>query len=268
MTAPVPLPDASDGRPALARAHVTGPGGVRRARARRHRAWWRLVLPMLLASLLFTAWPGLDLAVSQALFEPARGFWGQQQAAVLWVHAAVPWAGRAMALAGLLVWLSWARGWGWSRQPRRWTALGLAMLLGVGLLVNGVFKEHWGRPRPLQLAGLGGQAQFVPAWQLSSQCRTNCSFVSGHAATGFALMGVGLMAAPRTRRRWCRAGIVAGTVVGAGRVLQGGHFVSDIVFAGLLMAVCLALLRRLWLQRRLAAWPSRRRPQRARMRPT
>ena len=52
---------------------------------------------------------------------------------------------------------------------------------------------------------------------------------------------------------WAAAtqGVVAGLLVGAGRVLQGGHFLSDIVLAGLVMhGVCL-LIRAGWLRWRL-----------------
>jgi hypothetical protein len=32
----------------------------------------------------------------------------------------------------------------------------LSVILGPGLLVNLVFKDHWGRPRPRQVVALGG----------------------------------------------------------------------------------------------------------------
>ncbi|WP_308874953.1 hypothetical protein [Thiothrix subterranea] len=38
----------------------------------------------------------------------------------------------------------------------------LVFLSGPGLLVNTVFKDHWGRPRPVQVAELGGQERYVP----------------------------------------------------------------------------------------------------------
>ena len=47
----------------------------------------------------------------------------------------------------------------------------------------------------------------------------------------YALMGLGLGCGPSWRRRWFLIGTVAGAVVGLGRIMQGGHFLSDIIFA-------------------------------------
>jgi hypothetical protein len=38
----------------------------------------------------------------------------------------------------------------------------LVMGFGPGLIVNDVFKEHWGRPRPHDLVELGGAREYVP----------------------------------------------------------------------------------------------------------
>jgi hypothetical protein len=32
------------------------------------------------------------------------------------------------------------------------------------LLVNVALKDHWGRPRPIDIAQLGGTEHFVPWW--------------------------------------------------------------------------------------------------------
>lgn len=67
----------------------------------------------------------------------------------------------------------------------------LLLLLGPGLLVNGILKNHsLGRARPLQIEQFGGQEHFTPAFVYSGQCHKNCSFVSGHAALGFAFMAL------------------------------------------------------------------------------
>lgn len=38
------------------------------------------------------------------------------------------------------------------------------LALGPGLLVNVALKDHWGRPRPIDIAQLGGTEHFVPWW--------------------------------------------------------------------------------------------------------
>jgi len=212
-----------------------------------------------LAWLPFAAWPDLDLQVS-ALFWQGGAFVGNQIDAVRAVYLAVPWVGRVAALIGLLLVV-----WRWCLRAalpgRRWVrraaALALVMLLGVGVLVNAVLKAEWGRSRPVEVQAFGGAATYAPPWVATGPARANGSFVSGHAATGFALMAVGLFGSLRTRRRWCGIGIAAGTLVGLGRVMQGGHFLSDVVFAAFAVWITGWLVRLVWLQ--LASGTGRRR---------
>jgi len=230
----------------------SGRSALRPWRAR-EREWAALALATATACAVFSLWPQLDLWVSRGFYVDGLGFVGGRHALVLAVYEAVPWVTRALALLALLVAL-----WTW-RQPqrmprhcrRRWAALGLGLLLGVGLVVNGVLKETSGRARPAAVQELGGAGRFEPALRPSQQCQRNCSFVSGHAASGFAVAAWGLFGTPARRRRWLLVGTVLGLGIGLGRIAQGGHFASDIVFAGLLVALVHAALREGWLRWRL-----------------
>jgi len=211
----------------------------------RQREWSWIALACSVTCLLFSLWPALDLQVSAWAWRPGQGFMGNQFWPIRASYEAVPWLGRVLGLVGLLLVLMPRRGRHWlgARWHIRLLALGLVVWLGVGLLVNGVFKEHWGRPRPIAVQALGGAVPFQPALRPSAYCAHNCSFVSGHAATGFALMAVGLVGAPATRRRWLWIGGTAGLLVGAGRVAQGGHFLSDVLLSGVAIWACCATLR-------------------------
>jgi len=59
------------------------------------------------------------------------------------------------------------------------------LIVGPGLIVNVVFKDHFGRARPAQIVEFGGTKQFTPALVPTDQCHKNCSFSSGHAAAAF-----------------------------------------------------------------------------------
>lgn len=210
----------------------------------REREWGWIALCSVLLCGVFSLWPQLDLALS-ALFIDGRGrFVGDSVAPVRALYLAVPWVGRALVVVALLAWLR-PRAMRW-RRPL--LALGLSLLLGVGLVVNGGLKEHWGRERPGPVLAGGAAQRYSPALRPVAHCASNCSFVSGHAATGFALMSAGLLGTPRTRRRWLVIGWAGGLLVGLGRVAQGGHFASDVLFAGLVVWACHALLREGWLR--------------------
>ena len=238
-----------------AAAHSIAPARPWRAR---EREWSWLAGAFAVACIVFSAWPALDLRVAALFFRADGSFVGHDYAWVRAIYDAVPWFGRATGLAALpvalLLWRRprWAGGGWW----RRMLTLGLAMWLGTGFLVNGALKEGWGRARPAAMAEFGGSAQFTPALRPAKQCRTNCSFVSGHSATGFALLAVGLLGAPATRRRWLLIGAAAGLLVGGVRMAQGGHFLSDVLFSGLFLWLTSAALRAVWL--RLAARRRRR----------
>lgn len=105
----------------------------------------------------------------------------------------------------------------------------LSLLLGPGLVVNTVLKNHSiGRARPHQVEEFGGSSHFTPAFVYSGECQRNCSFVSGHAAIGFYFIGLGwLLRSPAGF--W--AGMLIGTLISLTRIAQGGHFFSDTVFA-------------------------------------
>ena len=74
--------------------------------------------------------------------------------------------------------------------------LALMLLVGPGLLINGVFKTFWGRPRPIQCTDFGGEMTFLPVGEWASSPFPNSSFPSGHASVAFFLMGIGFVISP------------------------------------------------------------------------
>lgn len=106
------------------------------------------------------------------------------------------------------------------------------MLLGPGLLVNVALKDHWGRPRPIDVTQFGGAEHFVPWWDPRGDCPGNCSFVSGDVSTvAWTFAPAALVPAPWQALAF--AGAFALTVfMGVIRIMAGGHFPSDAIFAG------------------------------------
>jgi lipid A 4'-phosphatase len=107
----------------------------------------------------------------------------------------------------------------------------LTLGIGPGLLVNAVFKDHWGRARPYQVRQFGGDRRFTAAFVMSDQCPSNCSFVSGDASMGY--FGLAFLFLARRRRKLIlAASLLAGTLIGLVRMAQGAHFLSDVIFSG------------------------------------
>lgn len=111
----------------------------------------------------------------------------------------------------------------------------LVFVLGPGALVNGVFKDNWGRPRPRQVEQLGGQHVYVPPLKRNAeQAGELKSFPAGHASVGFSFLAFWFL----LRRRysplgyWVLAGgLGLGTLAGIGRMSAGGHFLSDVIWS-------------------------------------
>ena len=184
--------------------------------------------------LVYAAWPELDLRISRLAFDSEHGFVANSSETIEWIHHTVPFVGWLMFLSGVAISLG-VRGRQRLRLRMAGAALALIMLLGVAAAVNGLLKNHWGRARPVHVVEFGGSARYTPPLMITRQCERNCSFVSGHASTGFALMALGSCGHRRQRRRWVITGWGAGLLLGVLRIAQGGHFFGDVLFAGLLM---------------------------------
>ncbi|HEV2673232.1 MAG TPA: phosphatase PAP2 family protein [Aliidongia sp.] len=204
----------------------------------------RLPVPLLLlagtvlAGLLFMTFPGLDLWVSGLFWRPDGGFFLRDWAPFRAIYDTVPIVTWALVIGLLLLALiGWILGRAIGPFDRRTIPfLLLSIAIGPGLLTNTVLKDHWGRARPNQVVQFGGTKQFTPVLQPSDQCGHNCSFPSGHGAMAFSLVGLGFLPATRRRRQWVTGTALGfGTLVALVRIGQGGHFLSDNVFAALLV---------------------------------
>lgn len=117
------------------------------------------------------------------------------------------------------------------------------LLLAVGLIVNLLLKNGFGRPRPEDSDVFGGTLPYIPAWTPGGACSDNCSFVSGDVA--FAFMGVAFaLWLPPGRARWLALGATAllGLFTGAMRMLTGNHYPTDVLFAALLTSLTALVL--------------------------
>jgi lipid A 4'-phosphatase len=122
---------------------------------------------------------------------------------------------------------------GYYRWRRSGLFLVLLLILGPGLLVNTVFKDHWGRPRPREIVQFGGKKQFLQPWQ-KGEVGKGRSFPSGHASAAFYMTApffVYRRSNKRLARIWLIGGLAFGVIMSIARITQGGHFLSDNLWA-------------------------------------
>jgi lipid A 4'-phosphatase len=138
-------------------------------------------------------------------------------------------------------------------KPYRGQALYLALVLivGSGLIVNVFCKNLLGRPRPEQVAEFGGFWEYLKPFQAGIPGRGQ-SLLSGHASVAFYFLCLYFLLPEKKRWPGLALGLVYGGLMGTARVLQGAHFPSDVLLAGVMMFWVSALLQPLitWQPRR------------------
>ena len=174
----------------------------------------------------------LDMATADAFYDPGADDHWSAGRRLPWsvLYQLAPWITGAIVVASLgFLGLAVIR-----RSPviRRNAVFVLATLvLGPGLLVNAIFKDHWHRPRPRDVVEFGGQLHYKMA---PLRGEWGKSFPCGHCSVGF-LTAAGWWIWRRGRPRFAWAslgfGLVLGSALGVGRIAAGGHFASDIVWS-------------------------------------
>jgi lipid A 4'-phosphatase len=182
------------------------------------------------AALVPTVWPVADLTLA-GLFTgtsptiASAGWWW-----VVGINLYVPALFRIGLALCFVAWLVVTIGKRWKTWRLPLAFVVVAGIMGPGVVVNAVFKEHWQRARPYQVENFGGAQQFTRAAVMTDQCNNNCSFVSGHVACGFFFATL-LLVHRRRQVAWALVGTSAGLVVGFARMSDVAHWFSDVLWA-------------------------------------
>jgi lipid A 4'-phosphatase len=200
-----------------------------------------------LFSLLFLVFPVIDLGVSHFFFSVGDGFPAAHNPVLRALRKS---SGPVLMLlvAGLVARLVWElvrRGPGALMSARRSVYLLACLAVGPGLVINGLLKAHWGRPRPLAVDLFGGDAPYQTVWRMSHWCHSNCSFVSGEASSAAWFVAALVLVPARYR---LAAGVpvtLYALLLSASRVAFGGHFLSDVVLSWMISGLVFAVLYRL-----------------------
>lgn len=144
--------------------------------------------------------------------------------------------------AVVLLIVSWK---GWVRRAYIKPALVviLTVIIGPGILVNGILKEYWGRPRPVDTVEFGGQQQYRRVLQPGTP-GAGKSFTCGHCAMAFSVVSGAAFYPlyPTAALAAVAVGTAYGIVMGIARIAQGGHFPTDVLWSGILVCVVIVFL--------------------------
>lgn len=175
----------------------------------------------------------LDRRLARLAFDPQSGWTFKDHWLVQCLYDYGTWPAILAATAAGLAWIgSFFRRSLWLKY-RALIFLGMTIGLGCGLLVNTLFKGYYGRPRPAEMIEFGGQKEFRSTWQPQFASGSR-SFPSGHASMGFCWLGLAYFYCRQNRNRavgFALLGLFHGAIMGGARMLQGGHWLSDVLWA-------------------------------------
>ncbi|NMM45527.1 phosphatase PAP2 family protein [Rhodospirillaceae bacterium KN72] len=210
-----------------------------------------LGIGVLLAS-IFLPFPEIDLHAAALFYKGGNDFWLRFTAFNAWsndfLRPAIGWVAGFLLIYFLFRWATIPLA-----RIKELTRLGfflLCIVLATGFVVHAVFKDNWGRARPKHVEIFGGTKEFTPPLLIADQCDRNCSFVSGDASLGYVTLALALMAA-RRRKLWIAVSLGAGLGLGLLRMMNGSHFLSDILFSGVITCGSVLLLYRWVIERKL-----------------
>lgn len=221
------------------------------------RSW--IVVPAAMAGLLLLidACSDADRALTRLVFDPYAAAFPLRSSFWLdvvmhhWTKYAVIAIGCLMTIALLLAFVLPAL-----RNARR-LLLFSVLALSLAPLAVVLGKAMSPLSCPWDIDEFGGLVAYrhLLDWHAAASSGGHC-FPAGHASTGFALMAFYFVAyalhQPRAARCALGFGVFAGLLLGAGRVLQGAHFASHVMWSGVVCWSVMVLLYALILHARPA----------------
>lgn len=208
---------------------------------------WRPLLALIVVSVVIRGFD-LDRRIASLFFDPATGGFPHYDIPPWnWIYRLGVYPAFVIGVGGAVIAVgTWLLG-RWPLTQRSGLFLACLLALGPGLVVNAGLKNFWGRPRPYEIKEFGGPRRFLQVGEIGAVARSNSSFPSGHAAVAFYLMAPAFLVPPRRRRLMISLfaiGVGYGVCMGLTRVVQGGHFVSDVLWSGGLVYLTAAGLSR------------------------
>ncbi len=198
-------------------------------------------------SIVFYIDPSLDVKLMSFFYDENVGFAHSKHWLVILVFKTVP---VLTILYSLWLICSSARLlWSGNRNLKKaflnLTIL-MSLILGPGVVVNLMLKDNFGRARPKQIVEFGAIKTFTNVYEKANQCKSNCSFSSGHAAAAYSFTTIAFLVPAQYQFVTYIAGFAFGTIVGIGRMIQGGHFGSDVVVSAWIIFLINYILLRLY----------------------
>ena len=190
-----------------------------------------LILALFFISLVFHIFR-LDPKFSALFFDAQLGWLHKEEQHWLWLYKWGTVPGILLTLTSLIGWFA-SYFVGKLRSYRRYFLLVfLTAIIGGGIIVNGLLKDYWGRPRPRQTI------EFNGLWEYKQVCEPGIpgkgkSFPCGHCTMGYLFT---ILLFVRRKNKLIAYigggfGFGYGILISMARIVQGGHFLQDTIWS-------------------------------------
>lgn len=200
-----------------------------------HRRW---LFPLIWLILITPLTPKLDLEIEHYFFEDHH-FSNNAFFTFLYNYGCWP----TLAFFGFILFAFVATFF--YEKLKKWRnpflILTLSFVLGTGLVVHVILKDHWGRPRPKQVVEFGGEQNFRPYYSPNffHQPEPSKSFPCGHCSMGFYFFSLAILGKRISSKYLMQTGFALafslGVLLSISRMAQGGHFFSDTLLSAYIM---------------------------------
>ena len=186
---------------------------------------------LLIISWIFAYWD-LDRGIAARFYSSENGWFLKEAAPWYWLYRYGTVPGIILTVIALIGGVTVLIRNPETHWHRYFLLVVITTVLGAGLIVNGILKPYWGRPRPNQIQELGGQYTYRHALNPGIPGKGK-SFPSGHSTMGFIFVSLIYFRRKSIATAWIGGigGIAYGSIMSIARVVQGAHFVTDCIWS-------------------------------------
>ena len=192
-----------------------------------------LIFLLGLLTLIFR-FTNLDIRMEHYFYSPDKGWMLQYKPFWDFIYRFGIFPGYILAFCGLIMISVSYWNTNYLRFRKASLVLVFTIIVGPGILVNLMLKDHTGRPRPRDVTEFGGTENFLCVCE-KAPTNEGKSFPCGHCSMGFYIAIPYLFYRGRKKilaYTFLGTGICYGVLIGIARMMAGGHFASDVIWAG------------------------------------
>ena len=144
------------------------------------------------------------------------------------------WPAIGISIVALFVFISCIFYQKFIKVRKKTLYIAAVMIIGPGIIINSIFKDNFGRPRPRNIEQFGGEQKYHQLLE-SDWGNKGRAFPCGHCSTAFYFFTFYFLF-KKNKRKWLSytglsIGIGYGLLMGIARIGQGGHFASDVLWS-------------------------------------